>query len=568
MKFSQYPYQRPDIENTQLVFNNLLLHFEGSQSAEQQIEIIRQIYAERKEFDTMAQICAIRHSINTTDNFYKQEQEYFDTHLPLYENLVHNFYKALVQSRFRNILEEKFGKQLFRLAMLAIKIFSPTIIDDLIKENTLSTQYQQLMASAQIMFEGRERNLSELIPFMRSPDRDMRIKANNARWGFLENNAEALDRIFDEMVRTRTAIAHKLGYENFVQLGYDRMMRTDYNAQMVDDYRQAVLQYVVPVANDLRKQQAERLGYETLYYFDEPLIFSAGNAKPKGNADWILENGKRMYSALGEAADTFMQFMTNHELLDLVAKKGKAGGGYCTYIAKHKAPFIFSNFNGTAADIDVLTHEVGHAFQVYCCRDFEVSEYYWPTSEAAEIHSMSMEYFAYPWMDLFFEDEADKYRYAHITEAILFLPYGVSVDAFQHVVYNNPEMTPQQRKDAWRAIERKFIPSRNYADNIFLEHGGWWQTQAHIFQSPFYYIDYTLAQICAFQFWQKDQKNHESAFNDYLVLCKAGGSLPFLELVKLAGLQSPFEKNVLSDVMHDVTQWLNTVNAELYNVPA
>ncbi|MFN3940859.1 MAG: M3 family oligoendopeptidase, partial [Chitinophagales bacterium] len=316
------------------------------------------------------------------------------------------------------------------------------------------------------------------------------------------------------------------------------------------------------------KLQANRLGYKVLFHYDEPLLFNTGNAKPKGDADWILNNGKRMYAELSTTTDEFIQFMTNHELLDLVAKKGKAGGGYCTFIANQKAPFIFSNFNGTSADIDVLTHEVGHAFQVYNCRHFEVSEYNWPTSEAAEIHSMSMEYFTYPWMDLFFEEDADKYRYSHLTEAILFLPYGVSVDAFQHVVYSNPDLTPQQRKNIWREIEKQFIPTRKYEDNDFLESGGWWQTQAHIFQSPFYYIDYTLAQICAFQFWQKDRMNHQAAFNDYLKLCRAGGSLPFLELVKLANLRSPFEPEVLSDVMLDVTQWLNAFNTEFYNVPA
>lgn len=568
MTFSEYPYQRPDLEQTEIAYNALLEKCNQSENAEQQAEIIRSIYALHSNFSSMAQICGIRHSIDTTDAFYKTEQEYFDNNLPVYEKLVNKFYKTILSSPFRAELENIFGKQLFRMATLALKIFSPDIIEDLVKENTLSTKYQQLMASASILFDGKERNLSELAPFMRSTNRHIRKTASEARWGFLEANSDTLDAIFDEMVKTRTLIAKKLGYKNFVQLGYDRMMRTDYDADMVKTYRDAVHTYAVPVAKQLRRQQAARLGVDSLKYFDEALVFDSGNAKPKGNADWIMQNGIRMYEELGDATAEFIHFMADNQLLDLVAKKGKAGGGYCTFISNHKSPFIFSNFNGTSSDIDVLTHEVGHAFQVYCCRNFEVSEYYWPTSDAAEIHSMSMEYFTYPWMDLFFAEQADKYRYAHLADAVLFLPYGVSVDEFQHVVYTHYDMTPAERKAAWREIEKKYLPLREYEENPYLESGGWWQTQAHIFQSPFYYIDYTLAQICAFQFWKKARENHDAAFADYLKLCRAGGSKSFLELVELADLQSPFKAGVLRDVMQDVTQWLNAVNADAYNVPA
>lgn len=567
MTFTEFPYQRPDLQQTESAHNALLERLKSADSPENAVTVIKEIYALQNRFHSMAQICAIRHSIDTKDAFYIAEQEYFDSHMPHYENLVNRFYACLLDSPYRDALEATFGKQLFRLAGLALKIFSPAIIDDLVKENTLATKYQQLMASASILFEGRERNLSELVPFMRSVNRDVRKKAYEARWGFLNDNAEALDSIFDELVKTRTAIAKKLGYTDFVQLGYDRMMRTDYDAAMVESYRMAVHQFVVPITRKLRAAQRERLGLASLIYYDEALLFETGNATPRGDAQWILNNGQRMYAELGEATNAFMQFMVKHRLMDLVAKKGKAGGGYCTYISAHKSPFIFSNFNGTASDIDVLTHEIGHAFQVYSCRDFEVSEYHWPTSDAAEIHSMSMEYFTYPWMDLFFEDQADKYRYAHLAETILFLPYGVAVDEFQHAVYSHPEWTPARRKEAWSAIEKKYLPMRKYENNRFLESGGWWQTQAHIFQSPFYYIDYTLAQICAFQFWKKARENHEEAFADYLRLCRAGGSKSFLELVELAKLKSPFAPGVMEEVMLDVTQWLEAVNVEAYNVP-
>jgi M3 family oligoendopeptidase len=319
----------------------------------------------------------------------------------------------------------------------------------------------------------------------------------------------------------------------------------------------------VPLAGKIRQEQAARLGLDNLTFYDEAIQFPEGNATPNGNPDWIINNGVKLYEQLSPETSGFIHEMMDKGLMDLVAKKGKAGGGYCTYISGHGAPFIFSNFNGTSADIDVLTHEVGHAFQVYLSRDQRTMEYAWPTSDAAEIHSMTMEYFTYPYMDLFFNDKADAYRFAHTLESLLFLPYGVAVDEFQHVVYTHPDMSNQERNDAWKLIEQKYLPHRNYDGFNHLEAGTWWQTQAHIYQSPFYYIDYTLAQICAFQFWMRSKKDAKKAMDDYIRLCKAGGSRSFLELVDYAELRSPFETNTVKEVVQEVFTWVEQFDRSL-----
>jgi M3 family oligoendopeptidase len=246
--------------------------------------------------------------------------------------------------------------------------------------------------------------------------------------------------------------------------------------------------------------------------------------------------------------------------MDLVAKRGKESGGYCTFIEDYKAPFIFSNFNGTSGDIDVLTHEAGHAFQVYRSRDLDIPEYYWPTYEACEIHSMSMEFLTWPWMELFFKEDTEKYKFSHLSGALIFLPYGVAVDEFQHFVYENPNASPVERKQAWRKIEMEYLPHRDYEGNEFLEHGGYWQRQSHIYQSPFYYIDYTLAQICAFQFWKRSTEKDETAWEDYLNLCQLGGSKSFLDLVESANLKSPFVDGTVQSVVKVIDEWLSTVD--------
>jgi M3 family oligoendopeptidase len=560
VKFNEFPYERPDMKQAEAQFLELLEQFNSAESAPEQDQAMKEINKLRSEIDTNLQIASVRHTIDTNDEFYKAEQEYSDEIGPLIEGLTNKFYDALVHSKFRSELEQKWGKQLFSLAELTLKTFSPDVIEDLQLENKLGSEYTKLIASAKISFEGEERNLSQLVPFQLSTDREMRKKANEAKYSFFREHEEKLDELYDQMVKVRTRIAHKLGFNNFVELGYARMNRTDYNADMVSKFRDQVAELIVPVATKLKGKQRERIGVEQLKYYDDKFSFKTGNATPKGDPEWIIANGKQMYAELSAETNEFYNFMLENGLLDLVAKKGKASGGYCTILREYRAPFIFSNFNGTSGDIDVLTHEAGHAFQVYSSRDYEVPEYHFPTFEACEIHSMSMEFFTWPWMELFFQEDTDKYKFNHLADSLMFIPYGVSVDEFQHFVYSHPDATPAERKQAWRDIEKKYLPHRNYDENDYLERGGFWHQQAHIFRSPFYYIDYTLAQICAFQFWKRANEDKEVAWADYVHLCKQGGSQSFTELVKVANLISPFEDGCVKSVIGDIESWLDSVD--------
>ncbi|AWP26721.1 M3 family oligoendopeptidase [Paenibacillus sp. Cedars] len=560
MKFSEYRYERPDVKAFEQKFKEQLNAFTSARTYEEQDQAMTRINKLRSEMDTLGQLVSIRHSIDTNDEFYKAEQDFFDENGPVIQEYITDYYRALVDSKFRTELEDKWGRQLFQLAELSLKTFSPEIIEDLQQENKLTTEYSKLIASAKIQFEGEERTLPQLTPFQQSKDRDMRKRAMEASSGFMAENEATFDRIYDDLVKVRTKMAKKLGFNNYVELGYARMARTDYNAEMVANFRSQVLEHIVPVASKLKERQQNRIDVDQLLYYDENFAFKSGNATPKGDPDWIVSNGAKMYEELSPETHEFFTFMQENGLMDLVAKKGKQGGGYCTYISEYGAPFIFSNFNGTSGDIDVLTHEAGHAFQVYESRGFEVPEYGFPTYEACEIHSMSMEFFTWPWMDRFFEDEADKYRFDHLASGLIFIPYGVTVDEFQHFVYENPDATPAERKQAWREIERKYLPHRNYDDNTYLEQGGFWHKQGHIFSSPFYYIDYTLAQICAFQFWKKMHEDRSAAWADYLHLCRQGGSKSFVELVKVAGLISPFEDGCVTSVIGSINAWLDSVD--------
>jgi len=558
--FQDYEYKRPNLEEDKVKFSEALAKFKQASSVEEQSATIKELNGLRNDFSTQSNLVYIRASIDTNDEFYQKERDHFDGILPEIEELVTEYYKALVDSPFRKELEDKWGNQLFDLADFQIKAFSSEVISLLQKENKLSSDYSKLVASAQVEFNGETLTLAQLGPYGESTDRDVRIKAMETRFGFFQEHEAKFDDIYDQLVKVRHEIATKLGYKNFVELGYIRMNRIDYNAEMVKKFRDQVRDFIVPVATKLYERQSKRIGIDNMKYYDESLNFLSGNATPQGSPEWIVENGKKMYEELSPETAEFFQFMIDRDLLELVAKKGKESGGYCTFIDNYESPYIFSNFNGTSGDIDVLTHEAGHAFQVYSSRDIGIPEYLWPTYEACEIHSMSMEFFTWPWMELFFKEQTDKYKFAHLSSGLLFLPYGVAVDEFQHTVYENPEMTPIERKAAWKKIEEIYLPHRDYDGNSYLEAGAFWQRQGHIYNSPFYYIDYTLAQICAFQFWKRSREDHEAAWKDYLHLCQLGGSKSFTKLVAEANLISPFEEGCVESVIGSIEDYLNSVD--------
>ena len=560
MKFNEYKYEHLDLEKIKKEFSELIKSFEKAENVEEQVNAFDEIIKLRNHIETMQTLVSVRHSIDTNDEFYDKENEYMDEISPILFGFTNDFYKALVNSKFKDELIQKYGKFLFDLAENTLKTFSPEIIPDAQEENRLSSKYSKLIASAKIDFDGKELNLSQMVPYTQSKDRNVRIEAAKKVAQFFSENQDEFDNIYDSLVKVRTRMAQKMGYKNFVEFGYKQLSRLEYDAKMVEGYRKQVLENIVPLHTELRERQGKRLGVDKLKFYDEAIKFNSGNADPHGSPEWILNNGKTMYKELSKETDEFFTFMTENNLLDLLSKKGKMSGGYCTYIPEHKAPFIFANFNGTSHDIDVLTHEAGHAFQVYQSRGFEVPEYLWPSYEACEIHSMSMEFLTWPWMDLFFENDTDKYKFIHLSEALLFIPYGVTVDEFQHWVYENPEATPKERREKWIEIEKKYLPTRDYGEVEELKNGIFWFRQGHIFSSPFYYIDYTLAQVCAFQFWIKSRENREKAWQDYLNLCKLGGSKPFFELMKSANLKNPFEEGTLAFVIPKIKEYLDNVD--------
>lgn len=549
MKFSEMPYKRIDMDEVKKTYRDIIDRTKAAGSGEEQFEIHREYYKFMDDIRTSMELAMIRHDIDTTDEFYEKESDFYDEVTPIINQYENEYGQVLYDSPFREYLESKIGKVTFKNIEIANKAFDEKIIPLMQEENALSSRYSKLIATAKIPFEGEIYNLSLMKKFQTSPDREVRRKAWKAVSDYFLSVTDEIDEIYDKMVKNRTEQARQLGYENYVELGYYRMNRNCYDKEMVENFRRQVKEYFVPFANKLHEQRRARIGVDKLSYIDTDVYFTNGNPAPTGTPEEILAAGQKMYGELSPQTKEFFDFMMENELFDVLGRKTKRQGGYMTYIPNFKSPFIFANFNGTSGDVDVITHECGHAFQGYIVRNEEIREFADITMETAEIHSMSMEYFTYNWMDLFFGDRKDDYLKMHLEDSSAFVPYGCMVDEFQHIVYENPDMTPAERKAAWAELEKVYRPYMDYEEDPFFGKGGFWQRQPHIFGSPFYYIDYCLASVCAMQFKVMMDEDFGKAWENYYKLCKLSARDFFTNVITEAGLKSPFEDGCIKNLV-------------------
>ncbi|MGM9662653.1 MAG: M3 family oligoendopeptidase [Oscillospiraceae bacterium] len=560
MKFSEMTYTRPDMEAVKAQYAELTRRLAGAKNYAEARAVFLEKEEMEKRVDTQYNLVYIRSGIDTRDAFYDAEMKFWSAVIPELEEYSQNWTAAMLQSPFRADFEKEYGGVMFLNAEIARKTFSPEIIPELQQENDLTQAYQKLIASARIEFEGKTYTLSQMGPFTTGPDDERRLAAWKATGSWYKENQGKLDEIYDKLVHLRDAMGKKLGYGGYTQLGYYRMGRNCYGKEDVEKFRAAVQKYLVPVAEEIYRQQAKRLGKEyPLNFADAALEFRSGNPRPQGTADDILAAGRKFYEALSPETGVFFNQMLDGGLMDVLATDGKAGGGYCTFLADCGMPFIFANFNGTQGDVEVVTHEAGHAFAAWLNRDRVPREYVWPSSEACEVHSMSMEFLAWPWAEDFFGSDARKFRYSHLAGALTFIPYGTLVDHFQHVVYEKPDMTPAERHGVWKELLGVYMPWLKLDGEIpVYGEGHGWQRQQHIYTMPFYYIDYCLAETVALEFWAMSQKDFQDAWTHYMAYSRQGGSRTFTELLANAGLESPFDENCLRTVCETAKAWLES----------
>lgn len=541
--FDTIEYVRPDYDEMKKVWEDAAAQIRNAKTYAEVKAVMQKVEEASNHLMTMYSICSIRNTLNTTDEYYEKELEYNQNTYPTVMEASMQYERTVLESPFARDLEAEYGKELLVSLQRDLDSFNPALVPFMQKEAELTTRYQKLMATAQIPFRGEVYNLYGIQKFFEDPDRTTRKEAFRAYSDFYHGNEEEMEDIFSQLVEIRNEMGKAMGDENFIPLGYKQQGRSDYGQREVEAFREQVREEIVPLCEKLYKAQAKRIGVDEIKAFDEKFIFPDGNAEPAGDDDYMIGQARSMYHDLSPETGEFIDFMIDHKLMDLKNKPNKASTGYMTFLPDYRAPYVFSCFNHTIFDMQVLSHELGHAFAGYqAMRHQPISNYFSESTDIAEIHSMSMEQFAYPYAEQFFGKDADKYRFAHLQEAITFVPFGVAVDEFQHIMYANPELTPRERSWEWHKLEEKYMPWRKYEDDEFMERGGYWYHKLHIFLYPFYYINYTLTTMGAMEFKKRYEEDREAAWKDYLKLCNAGGSLSYLGLLKAANLSVPFDR--------------------------
>lgn len=562
MKFSQMPYARPDMEAYKTSLANVAERLRAATSATEQIAIFDEYCTTSERINTLGSLAYVRNTINTKDPFYEEERKFFDCVGPELSEYSQKIDDAMLDSPYRAELEAHYGSLLFRNLEITRRSFKPELIPLMQEESRLKAEYQKLYAGMTVEFDGQTMPLPMLGKYKESPDRAVRRAAFEAEGLVFDAHREELDEIYDKLVKNRNAQGRLLGYENYIQLGYDRLGRNCYGKEELNAFREQIANDLVPIIARVKEVQRRRIGVDRLHIYDDKFRFTDGNAAPSGTSEQIMAAGRAMYRSLSAETKEFIEDMFDGELFDVLSRDGKAPGGYCTVFPDYKLPFIFSNFNGTSDDVDVLTHEAGHAFAFYRAMHNPAvhSVYQQPTIEACECHSMSMEFLTQDYHKDFFGESTAKYELQHCEDSLDFIPYGCMIDEFQHRMYENENLTPDERNEVWRELEHKYRPWLDMDGLPFYGRYSHWQWKLHVYLHPLYYIDYCMAQTVAFQIWTLSLKDRAAAWKKYLAFVDAAGTRTFADLCHDAGLRIPYEAGTIRDIGNDIAAWLKTAS--------
>lgn len=548
MKVGEMKYERVDLAAVAEKMRGLTRRMAAATSGREMAEIRNESIAQAVKVQTMSSLCYIRFTLNTSDEFYLKEKEYYDENTPALAAAATELNRAFLANPHVSEALEIINPNVAKVYELSLKTMDEKIVPDLVEESRLVTEYDRLMSEKTFRFRGKELPLSVLRKYFDDPDRRVRSASMEVLGKGLKEISGDLDGIFDRLVHVRANMAKKMGFSSYAEMGDCQMGRYSYGRKEIKVFRDSIKRDVVPVVAKRRREIADRLGIDRIMLYDNEICFPGGNPEPVIGAKKMFEAARGMYRDMGGETGAFIDEMLEADAFDVFAKKGKWGGGYCTSIDGYKQPFVLANFNGSSGDVDVLTHEAGHAFAYYeqfrSGADYELGL---GTMSVAEIHSMAMEFFAWKYAASFFGKRAEDYKYAHLLSSLTFLPYGTMVDEFQEVCYDNPDMTPRERNEEWKKLDIYYRPYLSTDGIPYIEEGTRWQYQMHIYENPMYYIDYCLSQSVAHQFLVASLENYADAFGRYVGLVKKAGELPFGELVESAELKDPLKAGALRE---------------------
>ena len=558
MKFNEMTYTRPDIDALLARCRELAAKAAAAPDGDALVRLYYEQSEAFAEYNTAANLANIHYTCDTRDAYWKAEQDFFDANGPAVTNASVEISRAFLANSHMDALTEKFGTTCVAGMKNAVLGMDDRTVELQQQFNALVSRYQQIYGGALVELDGKQLTIPQLGPYKEDLDPAVRRAAYEAEAGYFDAHRAELDELYGQIVQNLNAQARVMGYHDYSELSYVRMNRIGYGPEEIRKFRDQVANDVVPQLQKVMALRVKRTGIAHPAFTDLPILFRDGNPKPIPGYKARMDAARTMYHELSPETAEFIDFMQDNELFDVESRPGKMSGGYMTSLPSYKAPFIFANWNDTSGDVDVLTHECGHAFEGYVAErnpaipaDLEC-----PGMESAEIHSMAMEFLTAPWHHLLFGRDTDKYALLHAEDSFVFLAYGCEVDEFQHIMYQNPDLTPDERNAEWLKLEKKYRPWIDFDNLPFYGRGAGWQRQLHIYECPFYYIDYCLSTMAALQFFLLSLTDHKDAWARYLRLVRRAGTASYTELLETAGLKVPFEEGSIKGIAQQMTDWL------------
>ena len=558
MKFNEMTYTRPDIDALLARCRELAAKAAAAPDGDALVRLYYEQSEAFAEYNTAANLANIHYTCDTRDAYWKAEQDFFDANGPAVTNASVEISRAFLANPHVDALTEKFGTTCVAGMKNAVLSMDDRTVELQQQFNALVSRYQQIYGGALVELDGKQLTIPQLGPYKEDLDPAVRRAAYEAEAGYFDAHRAELDELYGQIVQNLNAQARVMGYHDYSELSYVRMNRIGYGPEEIRKFRDQVANDVVPQLQKVMALRAKRTGIAHPAFTDLPILFRDGNPKPIPGYKARMDAARTMYHELSPETAEFIDFMQDNELFDVESRPGKMSGGYMTSLPSYKAPFIFANWNDTSGDVDVLTHECGHAFEGYVAeRDPAIpADLECPGMESAEIHSMAMEFLTAPWHHLLFGKDTDKYALLHAEDSFVFLAYGCEVDEFQHIMYQNPNLTPDERNAEWLKLEKKYRPWIDFDNLPFYGRGAGWQRQLHIYECPFYYIDYCLSTMAALQFFLLSLTDHKDAWARYLRLVRRAGTASYTELLETAGLKVPFEEGSIKGIAQQMTDWL------------
>ena len=462
--------------------------------------------------------------------------------------------RKLVDNARKFPLPKKRYEVLERSIRNSIELFREENIPLEVEHAKQVQEHQKITGQMTVEYDGQEMTLQQIDRLLEEPDRDLRERAFHLSADRFLKDSATLDELYDRMVRLRDRIARNADCKDYREYAFKSMERFDYSPEDCLAFHDAIEQVVLPAVRKLAEQRQRKLGIETLRPWD--MAVDPDNRPPLRpfETDEQLKQGcSRIFHKVDPELGRIFDTLRERQLLDLDSRRGKAPGGYQDTYEERREPFIFMNAVGTEGDVRTLLHEGGHAFHTWACRAEPLLAYRHYPIEFAEVASMGMEMLALPHVDEFYGDEARRARKRFLEGIVRFFPYMARIDALQHWVYTHTDAGIEDRKEEWLKLTKRFSPHVDWSGlERYDRHS--WHRKLHLFEVPFYYVEYGIAQLGALQVWMNSRKDYAHAVALYRNGLALGGSRPLPELFEGAGLNFDFSEKTLRPLIETVME--------------